>query len=171
MENLTILKNPYDDEVLVFNNETGRYELTLEETKKLFDVMPTKNDSILRRRIKDNSRLIYQYLVNHSCTANRQVINFMINRTEQGRKFIHDVLIAQIESDLEFGTNSLGKIPTVNIQSGQVADRYAVRENMVCLNAESVIDDSVNYFGFNICYMQPYPSGIFMFVYGYTKDN
>ena len=54
MENLTILKNPYDDEVLVFNNDTGRYELTVEEVKKLFDVMTIKNDNVLKRRIKDN---------------------------------------------------------------------------------------------------------------------
>ncbi len=171
MKTIEILKNPYDDEKLIYNNETGRYELTMEEAKTLFDVMPIKNDSVLKRRLKDNSRLVYNYLVNHSNTANRQVINFMLNRTENGRKFIYAVLMAQIESDLEYATNSLGKMPTVNVQSGQVMDRYLVRENMLCLNAENEIDDSVNYFGFNICYAEPYPTSIFQFVYQNSKDH
>ena len=171
MKTLNIITQPYDDETLVYNVETGRYELTLAEVKTLVDAMPFKNDNIVKRRIKENSRVCYNYLINHSNTANRQVINFMINKTEEGRKFIHELLVAQMESDLEFATNSIGRMPTVNVQSGQVMDRYAIRENQLCLNAENVVDDSVNYFGFNICYMSPYPSGIFLYVYNNEKRD
>ena len=165
MKTLNIITQPYDDEMLVYNAETGRYELTLAEVKTLVDAMPFKNDNIVKRRIKENSRVCYNYLINHSNTANRQVINFMINKTEEGRKFIHDLLVAQMESD------SIGRMPTVNVQSGQVMDRYTIRENQLCLNAENVIDDSNNYFGFNICYMLPYPSGIFLYVYNNEKRD
>ena len=151
-----IIKQHYDDEVLEWNSNTNRYQLTLEYFKTLFDAMPYKNDSMAQKRIKQNSLRVYSYIVAHSNTANRPVIDFLLNKTENGRKFLIEALTAQIEADANYGYNDLAVRPIINTVNGQEGDRNIYRQNTISLECEQIIDDSANYFGFNICYMAPF---------------
>lgn len=158
MKNLEILKEPYTDEKLEYNENTGRYQLTVSYMKSLREgeSVPYRNDEIAKRRLREISQTIYSYLITHSNTANRQVIYFLLNKTENGRRFLIDVLSTQLESDLEFATNDIGKIALVNSQTGQVGDRDVYRQNLISIATENIIDDSVGYFGVNLCCMMPF---------------
>lgn len=165
---LVKVANPYSDEELEFNEKTGRYQLTLAYTKALFDVCPIKSDSVVERRIKDTSRLVYNYIYNHSHTANRNIVEYLLNHTENGRDFLKEVFSIQVESDFTTGINTLGKLPGVNVSTGQVLDREIIRQNQICVEAENEIRLSQNYFaGINLLYIAPYPARIYQFV----RDN
>lgn len=156
-----IIKEHYDDEVLEWNSTTGRYQLTLAYVKSLRDVMPYRNDSVAKSRIKQNSIRIYQYIVSHSSSVNRPVIDFLLNKTENGRKFLIECLTSQMEADMDYGYNDLIVRPVINAQTGQEGNRDNYRLNSISLETESLIEDSVNYFGFNLLYMGDFPYDLF----------
>lgn len=158
MKTLKYLQQPYTDERLEFNKDTFRYQLTLNYLKSLrdSDSLPYKSDSYAKRRLQDTSQRVYKYIITHSHTANRQVIDFLLNHTENGRLFLIEVLTAQIEADMQSAMNDIVRLPNVNVANGQVLDREAFRDNRISIETEDVIDDSVNYFGVNICCLMPY---------------
>ncbi|WP_407392347.1 hypothetical protein, partial [Methanobrevibacter sp.] len=73
-----IIKSHYNDETLEWNSNTDRYQLTFKYFKTLFNPSPFKNDAIVKQRIKQTSLRVYSYIIAHSNTANRPVINFLL---------------------------------------------------------------------------------------------
>lgn len=158
---LTILKKPYDDESLEFNEETGRYQLTLAYVKKENDIT-FRSDGVLRKRIKNNSKLVYHFLYLRSNSANYFALDFLLQRTEEGRKFLLDVLSEQMEADLETGYNDIGKQPAINFASGQIINRDEIQRNIVSVTTENLIYESHKYFGFNAISQAVLPSQVFL---------
>lgn len=156
MKNLIILEQPQNDEILEWNVNTGRYQLTLQYVKSLRDVLPYRTDRMAQQRIKQTSLRVYNYIVNHSNSANRPVIDFLLNKTENGRKFLIEVLTSQMEADMEYGYNDLMVRPALNSATNQMLDRDEIRLNSISLETEEIINDSVGYFGFNLCVLMPY---------------
>ena len=156
MKDLIILEKPQDNEFLEWNEDTGRYQLKLAYVKTLTDVLPYKNDRVAQQRIKQTSLRVYNYIVNHSNSANRPVIDFLLNKTENGRKFLKEVLTSQMEADMEYGYNDLMVRPVINAQTGQEGNRDNFRLNSISLETEELINDSVGYFGFNLCVLMPF---------------
>lgn len=156
MKTLEIIK-PYDDNTLEFNQETGRYQLTLKYVKTLRDALPYKTDRIAQQRIKQNSLRVYNYIVLHSNAVNRQAVILLLNRTEEGRKYLIEVLTSQMEADLEYAYNDLMVRPLINATNGQSGDRDQYRQNAISLETEMLIEDSVGYFGINLTYMGMFP--------------
>ena len=164
-DKITKVENPYNDESLEWNEETGRYQLTLAYAKTLFDVFPIKSDQVAKRRLKETSRLVYNYILGRCYTGNKTLVNYLLNNTENGRKFLIEVLSIQAEADFLTGLNSLGKMPTINMANGQYLDRNMVQQNQLCVAASDEIEESQNYFcGINLLYQAPYNYGIYMFV-------
>lgn len=162
-KNMKIISKPYSDNDLRYNEKNGRYELTIEYVKEICDV-PYKNDIVLAQRLKENSRLVYNWIYNHSNTANRQVINFLLHRTENGRSFLIEALESQIIADMGSGYNDIVNTPIINVSTGQEGNRVAFRENAIAISTENIIDDSPGYFdGINIVYQYPYDPMIFRF--------
>lgn len=150
------LIKPYDDDKLVFNQETGRYELTFEFVKKTFEIN-FKDDDTLKKRITKNSRKIYNLILYRCYTANKPVVDMALNRTENGRKFLFDVLLEQFEADNETGFNDLSSTPAINYTNGSVIDRNLQYANQISVDAEQIIDRNAEYFGFNILYQGQLP--------------
>ena len=161
MKQLIIKKDSIDENVLQWNSNTNRWQLTLQYVRTLRDPIPYKNDAITEQRIKQNSIRVYQYIVAHSHTVNRQVIDFLLNKTENGQRFLIQALTAQMEADMDYGYNDLFVRPVINAQTGQEGDRDNFRKNAISLECESVIDDSASFFGFNILYMSAFPWQLF----------
>ena len=156
MKELNVISKPYNDDNLVFNDKTGRYELTLQYLKDHFD-SSYKNDGEAQRRIKLNSQVVYYYINLHTASTNRQVVNFLLNKTEQGRAFLLEILSAQIYADLQTGYNDLMYNPAVSF-TGQDKDRNEIRRNALCVAAEDVFNSSDAYFGFPIGYQGILPA-------------
>lgn len=169
MKELKITK-PYDDQVMKFDSTAGRYYLTLEFVKSELDTKACIDDGELERRIKKNSRKIYNYIFYHSYTANKPVVNFCINHTENGRKFLKDVLLEQLESDLQSGYNDLSNQSPINFANGSVIDRSELLRNQVTVDTEQIIERNADYFGFNLFVMSQYSNKlIYQMVYNYTE--
>lgn len=160
MENL-IIKEHYNDKVLEWNEITGRYQLTLPYVKTLFDAMPYKNDSIAKKQIKQTSLRVYSYIVAHSNTVNRPVVDFLLNKTENGRKFLIEVLTSQMEADMSYAYNDLVVRPLINAANGQEGNRDVYKLNAVSVETEMIIRDSNHYFGVNLTYMGEFPWYLF----------
>lgn len=163
MSRLTVIK-PYNDEKLVFNKTTNRYELSFECAKALFD-NNFADDDTLKKRLTKNSRKIYNYIKYHSYSGNRQVIEGLLNKTAEGRKFLFDVLLEQFEADVDSGFNDLSSAPAVNVANGQIIPREELQKNQISVDAEQIIDGNAGYFGFNICISYKFPVAIFVFFY------
>ena len=153
---------PYSDEKLTWNNQTNRYELTLEYVTNLFD-NTFKDTGVLAKRITKNSRKIYNFIYARANSHNKEIIDFVLNNTENGRKFLIDVLTEQMEADIETGFNDLSSVPAVNTATGQVMDRGQLVLNQISVDAEQIVQSSANYFGFSIVYSAPYPYFYFLF--------
>lgn len=164
-EKIVKLENPIDDHALEFNTDTGRYQLTLAYAKTLFDVFPIKSDQVAKRRIKETSRLVYNYILGRCYTGNRTLVNYLLNNTENGRRFLKEVLSLQVEADFTTGINSLGKMPAINMSTGHVIDRNMIKENQLCVAAADEIAESQNYFcGINLLLQCPYSYSVYNFV-------
>lgn len=156
MKELNVISKPYDDDNLVFNESTGRYELTLQYLKDNFG-SSYKNDGEAKRRIKLNSQVVYYYINLHTASYNRQVVNFLLHKTKQGREFLKEILSAQIYADLQSGYNDLIFNPAVSF-TGQDKDRNEIRRNSLCVAAEDIFTSSEAYFGINIGYLGCFPA-------------
>lgn len=161
MRSLKIISH-HDDDNLFYNEKTGRYELTIQYCKDNFD-STFKDDAVLKRRIKLNSQVVYNYIALHVATVNKPVVAFLLNKTQEGRDFLLELLSAQMYADIQTGYNDLLFQPAVNF-TGQDKDRNAIRQNALCLGAEQVFEESDNYFGVRISYQGQFPWPYFAFV-------
>lgn len=159
----------YDDDKLKFNPDTGRYELTIEYCKDAFD-STFKDDKTLTRRIKLNSQVVYNYIALHVATVNKPVVSFLLNRTQEGRDFLLELLSAQMYADIQTGYNDLLFQPAINF-NGQDKDRLALRQNTLCVAAEQVFEESDNYFGVRISYQGQFPYPFFLLMRNYDNDS
>lgn len=161
MNGLTIINTPYDDDNLFFNEDTQRYQLTSAYLKNEFGT-GYKDDKETERRIKLNSRVIYSYINIHTASFNRHVVNFLLHKTEQGRKFLLDLLGEQQYADLQTGYNDLMYNPAVAFGGGKDVDRNEIRRNELCVAAEEIFQSSSRYFGFNIGYLGQFPNWVYL---------
>lgn len=159
------IKKPYDDQFLKFNEATKRYELTIEFVKNEFD-SNFRDDKVLQRRIEKNSRKIYNYIKYHSYSGNSELINKLLNETEEGRLFLKAVLYEQMDADIETGFNDLSSQPAINVANGQIIDRPELQKNQISVDAEQIIDRNADYFGFNICVMTRFPLMLQLYLKG-----
>lgn len=162
MENLHFIQ-PYSDNVLKWNSQNNRYELTIEFVKNELEVH-FRDDGVLTSRIKKNTRKIYNYIKYHSYSGNSHFIDVLLNKTEEGRKFLTDVLLEQLDADNETGFNDLSSQPAINVSSGQVLDRDELRRNQISVDTEQIIDRNADYFGFNICIMTSFPPALQLYL-------
>lgn len=153
-------KKPYDDDKMIWNEETQQYELKPSYCKSEFDVSYINDDgedTILKKRIKKNSRVVYRFITSRVNSYNRLVALKLLNRTEEGRKLIFNMLNAQMESDIDSGYNDLTNTPTVNVTSGQIIPREELGRNVVCVACELEWDNNQEYFGINLAYQSQFP--------------
>lgn len=163
---ITVIKEPYDDNVMTFNPISGRYELTMEYVKDNFTIN-FRDDKILKERIKKTSRKIYNVIYARSYSANKGVVDFMLHKTLQGRVFLHDLFYEQIEADLQTGVNDLSSMPAINYANGQVIPREEQIRNQLTVDTEQILDRNAEYFGINILYASNYP----FYVYNFVEKN
>ena len=162
---LTVI-NIYDDDKLVYNPSTARYELSIAYVRNEFGEN-FQDDAAMQKRITKNSRRVYNYIYTHGHHANKEVVTFLLNNTKEGREFLFDVLSMQMEADAENGFNDLTLNPTINVINGQkVGDRYDYRQNLVTVDVEDKIDASSSYFGVSIVAQVPYPFPYFQLARG-----
>lgn len=164
MENLHFIQ-PTDNEYLKWDEPTKRYELKLEYVKSELDVH-FADDAVLEKRIKKNSRKIYNYIKYHSYSGNSHNIGVLLNKTEEGRQFLKDVLLEQLEADNETAFNDLSSAPAVNVANGQIIDRDELQRNQISVDTEQIIERNADYFGFNICIMTRFPPVLQLYLSG-----
>lgn len=167
--NMKITKTqPYSDEKLTWNKETGRYELSFTFVNSEYD-NNFKSDAVLKKRLKKNSRLIYNFIFYRSNSMNKVVVEYLLNHTKEGRDFLFDVLTTQFEADNESGYNDLGDTAPINVSNGQSIDRNLLWANQVSVSTEQIIDNSSRYFGINLMYQAVFPWIYFEMVREGTK--
>ena len=157
--NINVIQ-PYTDDRLEWNEDTKRYELTIAYFKAHFP-NNFNDDQTLLNRIRKNSRKIYNFIKYRGYSMNWKVAEFLINRTQQGREFILEVLTEQMEADNESGYNDLSSTPALNASNGQFIDRELLYANQISVDAEQLIENSASYFGVSIVSrsLYPYPYG------------
>lgn len=153
--------NPYSDNSLFYNTSTGKYELTLGYVNEQF-TNTFRDEGTLQKRIRKNTRVVYSYLLSHCYTNNVAIVEKLLNYTMQGRAFLLDILTCQMEADLASGYNDLGITPAINVANMSKLERQDIKSNLLCVNAEQVMDRCQEYFGFNIFVMCPYSSETYL---------
>lgn len=155
---MAILKiiETYNDEYLEYDEVQEMYELTLSIAKTYVGNV-YKDDNELKRRIKLNSMIVYNYIYNHGHTNNKKYTKVILNKTEQGRKFILKCLTTQLIADSKSGYNDLGSENLVDSASGHTIDRERIRENLVSVNTEELIVNSkADLCGYSVINSYPY---------------
>ena len=122
------------------------------------------DDNVLDKRIKKNSRKIYNYIKYHSYSGNSYFVDVLLNKTEEGRRFLKDILLEQMEADNETGFNDLSSQPAVNVANGNIIDRDELRRNQISVDTEQIIERNTDYFGFNICLMSRFPPALQLYL-------
>jgi len=148
------LKAPYDTPDMTFDGK--RYVLTLEYAKRTFP--PNfKDDETLVLRLQANSRKVYDFIHYRGHSKNRKIVDCLINRTEEGRAFIQEVLTAQMEADIKTGYNDLTSSPAINMSNGQIMDREELFRNAISVDTEQILEGSAGIFGVDILSRAPFP--------------
>ena len=155
----------HDDDKLVWNTTYGQYQLAFEFCKSEYEEN-FADDDILKKRIRKNSKVVYRYIDNMVNQYNRPVVIALLTKTEEGRKFIFDLLETQFESDVESGYNDLTNTSAINLANGQIIPREEIRRNTVSVATEQVWDNSQKYFGINIGYQGQFPPYYYLFLRG-----
>jgi hypothetical protein len=155
MSNLHFIKEPLSDSKLIYNEKTKRYELTINEVKENFTI-PYNDDGILEQRIRKNSRVVYGYIYAMGNPLNRKIVDWLLHYTEEGREYLYDALISQIESDLASGFNSLAEQPRVNLKTGHIIPEEEMVLSMVSTPTRMILENSESYTNLNLLYRAKY---------------
>lgn len=147
---------PYSDDKLEWDANNGQYRLSLTYCQEEFEDT-FKDSDILAQRIKKNSRIVYRFISSRVNSYNRLTALSLINKTEEGRRFIFELLRSQFESDVETGYNDLGNATAVNTSTGQIIPREEIARNIVSVATEDEWDNSQLYFGINLGYQGRFP--------------
>lgn len=158
----------FTDRNLAWDEDNGFYVLTKEYVRRNYDVT-YRDDGILDRRLLKNSRIVYQEIKKRLASANMKFGLWLINETAEGRKFVFDILCAQMEADLTSAYNDIGNSSPVNMANGHVMKREELMRNVLCVNAETIIDAPSAYFPFNIFMSWEYPANVRALIYGFFR--
>ena len=146
----------YEDDKMRFDQDLNMYVLKIAEVKsKLEDTI--QDDGKLTKRILKNSRAVYNYIHATGHSANKPFVDFLINRTEEGRKLIYEALLTQMEADLENGYNSLLNEPRIDLRSNQVIEEGAFVSSQITIATRQVLESAPGTLGINILYQAQYP--------------
>ncbi len=158
---------PFTDTVLEWDESASQYVLTKAYIKGHFTVN-YRDDGVLDARRKKNSRVVYRVITARLNQSNAPLAMWLLNNTEEGRAFMRDILSEQMEADLATGYNDLGAQNPINFAGGRntVIDRYEIEKNLLCVNADMMIQGVTNYFPFNLFVQYPYPWNIRQAIYG-----
>ena len=159
---------PYTDDVLTWNSSLQQYELTPQFVKSNLDIH-FADDDILAKRIKKNSRKVYKYIKYRAFSGNVPYINTLLNQTLEGREFILQVLLEQLDADNETGFNDLSSQPAIDMASGREINRESLFANQISVDTEQLIDTNNEYFGFNIMVQYAYPPMIRLYLERVSK--
>lgn len=154
---------PQTDEVLEWNGT--QYVLTRAFIKKNYDVAYRDDQTLDRRRIK-NSRVVYSVIMARIAQANVELAKWVLSSTEEGKTFMRDILAEQMQADLEGGYNDLGLTSAINVANGSVIKREEITRNLLCVNAEMMIEGATSYFPFNLFMQYAYPWNIRQYILG-----
>jgi hypothetical protein len=153
---LNIHTEPINDNKLVYNEKTKQYELTLEEVKEHFEIS-FNDDKVLEQRIKKNSRAVYLYIKTIGNPANDKLVKWFITYTEEGREYIYDALMSQIEADLTTGFNSIVDQPRINLKTGHIIPEDEFVKSIVSVGTMQILESSEAYVGINLLYRAKLP--------------
>lgn len=142
---------PTNDENMEFDTSTAHYLLTLQFVKSEFDIN-FKDDETTMKRIKKNSRKIYNVLFARAYSANAKLLWYVLNNTKEGRAWLFDMLKEQFEADNESAYNDLSSQPAINMSSGSVIAREELARNQISFDTEQIMERSATYLGFNVMY-------------------
>lgn len=151
---------PYDDDKMIWDEDTQQYQLKLDYCKEEFDVAyinDDNEDTLLKKRIKKNSRVVYRFITSRVNSYNRDFAFKLLNRTAEGRQLIFNMLYAQMESDIDSGYNDLTGSTAVNLSNGQIIPREELNRNTVSVATEEEWDNNQAYFGINLGYQGRIP--------------
>ena len=155
----------YEDEKMRFDQSLNMYVLKMAEVKeKLEDTI--QDDGKLAKRITKNSRAVYNYIHATGHSANRPFVDFLINRTEEGRKLIYEALLTQMEADLENGYNSILNEPRIDLRANQVIDEGAFVSSQVTIATRQILEGAPGTLGINILCQSQYPYGTRLYLRG-----
>lgn len=160
---------PYDDTKMIWDEDTQQYQLKLSYCKSEFDVAflnDDNQDTLLQKRIKKNSRVVYRFITSRVNSYNRNLALKLLNRTEEGRQLIFNMLNAQMESDIDSGYNDLTGSTAVNLSNGQIIPREELDRNAVSVATEEEWDNNQVYFGINLGYQGMFPQYIHIMLRG-----
>ena len=154
---------PYSDDSLTYDETTKKYYLTLDFCKAEFD--PNfRDDAVLEKRIRKNTRVIYNFIHSRINNSNTQIVDFIITNTQEGRDFMLKLLETQMEADVDNGFNDLSLTPAINVSNGQIIDREEIRRNLVTVEVENLFYNSAKYLGINISYAGPFPPATLLYL-------
>ena len=155
----------YEDDKMRFDQDLNMYVLKIAEVKsKLEDTI--QDDGKLAKRILKNSRAVYNYIHAMGHSANKPFVDFLINRTEEGRKLIYEALLTQMEADLENGYNSILNEPRIDLRSNQVIDEGAFVSSQITIATRQVLESAPGTLGINILCQSQYPYQTKMYLRG-----
>lgn len=150
------------ENIMTFDSDVERYVLTLSHVKQELEI-PFRDDGVTERRLKKNSRIVYQYIYSHSFSANSKIIKYLINNTASGKRFIYDLLFTQFEADCESGYNDIGIQPYIDAKSKQAIEHDKIEENMLSAQTLQIIESCSTYFnGLNIMCKCAYPRSVYL---------
>lgn len=156
---------PYTDEALEWDEKSNHYILTKAYIKSHYEVN-YRDDGVLDARRRKNSNVVYRVLASRLCQANTELALWLLNHTEEGRTFMRDILGEQMEADLASGYNDLGSQNPINFATGQAIDRFELEKNLLCVNADMLVQGITNYFPFNLFVQYAYPWNVRQAIYG-----
>jgi hypothetical protein len=142
---------------MIFNEDRKRYELTIEEVKANFEI-PFNDDGVLEKRIIKNSKRVYSYIYRMCNSRNIATVEHLLNETDNGKRFLFDVLLSQMEADLETGFNSTANQPQIDLKTGRVIqEEDMIKNGLISIETKLIIESSPRYFdGLNILSAIPF---------------
>jgi len=152
---------PYNDNKMTFNQDTGMYELTIQNVKANFP-NTSLDDGALLFRIKKNSRVVYNFISRTAKGSNLGIIYKLIQHTEEYRKWIYDALMCQIETDLSTGRNSLGDMPPSNMDEFNLQSVATLTQD-----TQTILYDGIRYGGINLLFAGSFHTQVYLEVMGW----
>lgn len=141
----SLLIQPYDDELMIYDHKTHRYVLTRNAIDLIgFGESVYRNAKQEERALFKTSEIVYDYIYSESNSKNRDYITFVLACYSPYREIFKEVLLAQLEADMESGLNSISDISPIDPQRNSVMNQRYITKSIVSPRVKLKLDSLTN---------------------------
>lgn len=127
--------------MMTYDKATHRFTLIPQycsDIANLSEVYADQNS--IQKTLNSISRTIYNWIYSRVPVSNKNYIEYLLAKHPDCILAVYEAMKSQLEADVSSGYNDIKNQPAINFQTGMNIDRNDIKRNLVCIEAQNILE-------------------------------